>query len=81
MEYLNLYDNLQRRLNEIITLQNTNDQEVLFRISLYCQVFFIILQQIDRQYASFFNNKNETIYKDGRSDRFKSEAVADVTAL
>ncbi len=62
MEYLNLYDNLQRRLNEIITLQNTNDQEVLFRINLYYQVFFIILQQINRQYASFFNNKNETIY-------------------
>lgn len=62
MEYLNLYDNLQRRLNEIITLQNTNDQEVLFRINLYYQVFFIILQQINSQYASFFNNKNETIY-------------------
>lgn len=43
MEYLNLYDNLQRRLDEIITLQNTNDQEVLFRINLYYQVFFIIL--------------------------------------
>lgn len=62
MEYLNLYDNLQRRLDEIITLQNTNDQEVLFRINLYYQVFFIILQQINSQYASFFNNKNETIY-------------------
>lgn len=62
MEYLNLYDNLQRRLNEIITLQNTNDQKVLFRINLYYQVFFIILQQINSQYASFFNNKNETIY-------------------
>lgn len=42
--------------------QNTYVQEVLFRINLYYQDFFIILQQIVSLYASFFNNKNETIY-------------------
>lgn len=48
----------------------------------YIATFFCnFAKLIDRYYASFFNNKNETIYKDGRSDRFKSEAIADVTAL
>jgi hypothetical protein len=48
MEYLHYYKNLKYSKDYLKFSQNTSDQEVLFRINLHYQVFFLILLQIDR---------------------------------